>query len=478
MKQITRVLLLCIAFLTAGCSGNPLESMSAASYYQKGVESYETGDYETALEHFATAVDKGLPEELVVYAHSYMGHCHLERENYEAAEARYQSALATGNEVAMCNTNLGVYYRNRESYEEAERYYLDALKADASYTPALAGLGVLYSVNGRAEEAVLLLEQAISLEPEAPAVYYANLSYAYAETGALAEARALLETAEGKGYPQETAAIILAHIEACEGKTVPTATPTPISTPIPTVTLAPTNTPVPTVTLAPTNTPVPTATPAPTEAPLAVGKVIAIDPGHQLKGNYETEPVGPGATEFKTKVSSGTQGTTTKVPEHQFNLEVSLQLRDALETLGYQVVMTREIPEVNISNAERAQFANEANADIFIRIHADGAENAAANGISVLYPSENNPYVAELSAESKKLAQSLLSGMCDATGAKNRGIIKRDDLTGTNWAEMPVVVVEAGFMTNAEEEKKLVSAEYQALLVQGIVDGIQEYFKE
>ena len=474
MKRIARVLLLCIIFLTAGCGGNLLESMSAASYYQKGAESYEAGDYETALEYFATAVDKGLPEELVVYAHSYMGHCHLERENYEAAETWYQSALATGREAAMCHTNLGVYYRRREFYEEAERHYLEALNANASYTPALASLGVLYSVNGRADEAVPLLEQAVSLESEAPAVYHANLAYAYAETGAFSEARAQLETAERKGYSGEGAALILMQIEEREGSVAPTEVPVPTSTP--TVTPMPTSTPVPTEAPVPTSTPTPALTTG--EVPIAVGKTVAIDPGHQSKGNYEKEPVGPGATELKTKVSSGTQGATTKVPEHRFNLEVSLKLRDALEELGYHVVMTRETAEVNISNAERAQLANEAEADIFLRIHADGAENTAANGISVLYPSENNPYVAALSTESKRLAQSILDGMCDATGAKKRGIIKRDDLTGTNWAEMPVVVIEAGFMTNAEEEQKLVSAEYQALLVQGIVDGIQAYFEE
>lgn len=479
MKRIARVFLLCIVLIAAGCNGNPFQSMSAASCYQKGVEYYEEGNYETALEYFSTAVDKGLPKELVVYAHSYMGHCHLKQGNIQVAEVWYQSALDTGDETAMCNTNLGVYYRACEAYEEAEQYYLDALSADAAYTRALASLGVLYSVSGRAEEAVPLLEQAISLEPDVPAVYYANLSYAYAETGAFAEARAQLEKAKGKGYPQEDASAILSYIVACEAGSVGEAeaaegdeveengvSGTKESS-------APTSTPTPTA------TPTPTGTPVPTEAPaVTLGKVIAIDPGHQSKGNYDTEPVGPGGTELKTKVSSGTQGATTKVPEHQFNLEVSLKLRDALERLGYQVVMTRETADVNISNAERAQFANEANADIFIRVHADGANNTAANGISVLYPSEQNPYVAVLSPESKALAQCILDGMCEATGAKKRGIVERDDLTGTNWAKMPVVVVEAGFMTNVEEEQKLVSAEYQELLVQGIVAGIQEYFGE
>lgn len=259
----------------------------------------------------------------------------------------------------------------------------------------------------------------------------------------------------------------------------PTATPLP--TEIPTVTPEPAI--EPTATAMPTRTPEPTPTatliPTPTSVPVVEDRiVIAIDPGHQAKGNYGKEPVGPGATELKTKVSSGTQGVSTKVPEHVFTLELSLKLRDALVNAGYEVVLTREIAEVDISNVERAEVANAAGADIYIRVHADGADSEAANGISVLYPSENNPYVAELSADSKRLAQAVLDEMCEATGAKKRGIIKRDDLSGTNWAQMPVILIEAGFMTNEAEEKKLLSTEYQDLLVQGIVEGVEEYLNE
>ena len=260
---------------------------------------------------------------------------------------------------------------------------------------------------------------------------------------------------------------------------VPTEAPEATVTPEPTATAIPTVTPEPTATPILTVTPEPTATPMPTVTPVAERrKVIAIDPGHQAKGNYEKEPVGPGATEQKTKVSSGTQGVFSKVPEHVFTLDLSLKLQNALIAKDYEVVMTRETANVDISNIERAEVANNAEADIYIRIHADGAENQAANGISVLYPSEKNAYVAELSPDSKRLAQIVLDEMCEATGAKNRGIIKRDDLSGTNWAQMPVILIEAGFMTNKEEDKKLQDPEYQEKLVQGIVNGIEEYFGE
>ena len=253
----------------------------------------------------------------------------------------------------------------------------------------------------------------------------------------------------------------------------PTVTEALIPTEMPGETAPSTVTPIPTIVPEPMNTPIPIVTPT-----LENRKIIAIDPGHQAKGNYEKEPVGPGATEMKAKVSSGTQGVSTKVPEYVFTLDISLKLRDVLAELGYEVVLTRETAEINISNVERAEIANEAEADIYIRIHADGSDNETANGISVLYPSGNNPYVAELSEDSKRLAQAVLDEMCKATGAKKRGIIKRDDLSGTNWAQMPVILIEAGFMTNKAEDEKLQDPEYQEKLVQGIVKGIEEYFGE
>lgn len=214
MKRITRVFLLIIIVTLAGCGRNPLQSMSAVNDYQKGVENYESGNYEDAIECFATAVDNELPDKLTVYAYSYMGHCHFAQENLADAEAMYQSALATGRESAMCNTNLGILYRTCEAYEKAEQYYLTALEADSSYAQALTSLGVLYSVSGRAEEAVSLLEQAIAAEAESSAVYHANLAYAYACVGRFAQAREQLAIADQKGYSKADYESILAYIEA------------------------------------------------------------------------------------------------------------------------------------------------------------------------------------------------------------------------------------------------------------------------
>lgn len=100
-------------------------------------------------------------------------------------------------------------------------------------------------------------------------------------------------------------------------------------------------------------------------------KTIVIDPGHQTKGDSSKEPIGPGATETKAKVTTGATGISTKQKESELALKVALLLEKALKEEGYNVIMTRTTNNVNISNKERAMIANNAEADAFLRIHAD-----------------------------------------------------------------------------------------------------------
>ena len=127
----------------------------------------------------------------------------------------------------------------------------------------------------------------------------------------------------------------------------------------------------------------PTATPEPTEAPRLYGLRIGIDPGHQEHANSEKEPVAPGSSETKAKVSSGTSGVSTGIAEYSTDLEVALKLRDALEAQGCEVYMTRETNDVNISNLERAEMMNELGVDLVLRLHCDGATDKSANGIGM-----------------------------------------------------------------------------------------------
>ena len=198
-------------------------------------------------------------------------------------------------------------------------------------------------------------------------------------------------------------------------------------------------------------------------------RIIGIDPGHQQSGNSGLEAVGPGASTKKAKVAGGTSGVSTHIAEYQLTMKIAKSLKKELVNRGYAVVMTRTKNNVNISNKERA--------DICIRLHADGGASSA-KGASGLYPSSQNPYVGKLSSKSYKLSQSILKSYCAATGIRNRGSVKRDDLTGTNWSKVPVIVLEMGFMTNSAEDKYMASQNGQKAMVQGIANGVDSYYKK
>lgn len=206
--------------------------------------------------------------------------------------------------------------------------------------------------------------------------------------------------------------------------------------------------------------------------------LIAIDAGHQGQGNFGQEPIGPGASETKNKVAAGTSGRTTGVPEYQLTLDISLQLRDALEEKGYQVLMIRETNDVDISNAERAQMANEAEADVFIRIHANGSDSSSANGAMTICQTSTNPYNSEYYEDSKRLSELVLDEYTEATGIRRERVWETDTMSGINWCMVPVTILELGYMTNPEEDTKMQDPEFQGDMVDGIVAGIEAYLEE
>jgi N-acetylmuramoyl-L-alanine amidase len=205
------------------------------------------------------------------------------------------------------------------------------------------------------------------------------------------------------------------------------------------------------------------------------GKVVVIDPGHQQYANTNTEPVGPGSTTMKMKVTAGTSGISTHIAESQFVLDLGLQLRDVLKAKGITVVMTRTTQAVNISNVTRAKIANDAHASLFVRIHADGWTDASYNGLKVLYPASITGWTDDIAAASKSAATIAQSELIKATGAKNLGIVARSDLTGFNWSNVPVILPEVGFMTNVAEDKLMATKAYRDKLVNGMAQGIIKY---
>lgn len=206
------------------------------------------------------------------------------------------------------------------------------------------------------------------------------------------------------------------------------------------------------------------------------GHIVAIDAGHQQKQNTDKEPIGPGAIETKQKVSSGTQGVNSKLPEYELTLDIALRLKEALINEGYEVIMIRETNNVDISNAERAEIANNSNAEIFLRLHADGSEDSNVKGVSTLCPTENNEYCAFIANDSYSLSKSLVDNLSKETGDTNKGVSRVDNMTGINWCKIPVSIVEMGFMTNPETDSLFQTEEYKDKIVKGLVEGVNEYF--
>lgn len=201
---------------------------------------------------------------------------------------------------------------------------------------------------------------------------------------------------------------------------------------------------------------------------------ICIDPGHQNKGDSKLEPVDPNNSAMKPRVSSGTAGVGTKIPEYKINLEAALILKDILSDKDYNIIMTREINEINISNIERAKIANDANADMTIRIHCDSINNSGKTGASILIPSKDGKFTGAIYEKSNEYAKALKENL-ENSGVKVNGIFERKDITGFNWSKVPVVILEMGFMSNWNEDKMLADSNYQRKLMEAVAAALEDY---
>ena len=199
---------------------------------------------------------------------------------------------------------------------------------------------------------------------------------------------------------------------------------------------------------------------------------VVLDPGHDLRANPATEPIGPGSSTRKIKDGGGTHGVVSGLREADLNLRVALRLRPLLEHAGVRVVLTRTATAgTSIGNVARARTANRAGAALFLRIHADGSADPAARGTHTLYPALRKGWTDDVYVESLRAAGLVQRELRAALGFPDRGLQERSDFTGFNWADVPVILVEMGFMTNPTEDRLLATAAYQRRAAVGLCRG-------
>ena len=198
--------------------------------------------------------------------------------------------------------------------------------------------------------------------------------------------------------------------------------------------------------------------------------LVCLDPGHARSPNLTTEPIGPGSNVRKIKDGGGTPGEAVVV------LQISRKLRSVLRENGYRVAMTRTGPEFTLGaggNIARARFCNRRNAALMLRIHADGSTDRSLHGASTLYPAWHRGWTGDVLPQSLRAARLVQRKLVARTGASDRGLVRRSDITGFNWANVPVILVETGFMTNARERRKLESRRYQWRVARGLAAGVR-----
>ena len=196
-------------------------------------------------------------------------------------------------------------------------------------------------------------------------------------------------------------------------------------------------------------------------------KVIFLDPGHGGKD--------PGAQYLGLK-------------EKDLNLQVSMQLKTKLESLGYKVIMSRS-SDIDVDFiTERSRMSNETNADMFISIHFNATGHGLDSGEDGIQtytylPTGNIPSVINKKWHdnptrlkySYKLGSYIHQSVLATTHAKDAGLLAKS-FAVLRESNKPSVLLELGYMDDSKESQKIRTKEYQQKLVDGITQGIQQYY--
>ena len=209
------------------------------------------------------------------------------------------------------------------------------------------------------------------------------------------------------------------------------------------------------------------------------GVVVCIDPGHQENHHGFREDLGPGLSGSVLNTGGMAQGKTTLRRESIVVLETGMILRELLMKEGATVVMTRLKQDDFRTNLDRCKIAEEGGAHILLRLHCNLTSNKKKTGIQVYGPLNSSYAHAVASpAEYRALGQAFLDEMKKAVGyelsEKTGRVTLNDTYVGNNWAKMLCFLVEMGYMSNAGEDIKLATPEYQTMLAKGMVEGVYQ----
>lgn len=191
-------------------------------------------------------------------------------------------------------------------------------------------------------------------------------------------------------------------------------------------------------------------------------KVIVIDAGHGVPDEGAESPNG--------------------ISEAKINLSIALKLQKLLEQSGATVILTRSddngiydidsktLKEKKISDLKnRVKIGNESSADAFISIHLNKIPQQKYSGWQTFYKSSDE--------NSIKLAKTIQNNLNKSIQKDNDRVpMKLDSIYIVKNIEIPITVVECGFLSNPDEEKELLNDEYQNKLAWGIFSGIMDYF--
>jgi N-acetylmuramoyl-L-alanine amidase len=210
-------------------------------------------------------------------------------------------------------------------------------------------------------------------------------------------------------------------------------------------------------------------------AGVAAAALICLDPGHGTPPaiGRQSEPIGPGSHVLKIKDGGGAHG------EAAVALAIAKRTRALLLAHGYRVAMTRTGPTIDLpdgnGNIARARFCNRHHAALMVRIHADGSSDRSLHGASTLVPAWHRGWTDDIYRRSLRAGREVQKAVVTATGARDRGIVRRSDLTGFNWANVPAVLVETGFLSNPNDSRLLHTPSYRQRVARGLANGISAF---